>query len=61
MPYEFRTMAVKGKHTREIFEEIGRERAGGVFYPKFPEQKTLAEEYKNEEGFSEYELAEFKN
>ena len=33
---------------------------GVVFHPEFPEQKTLAEEYKNEEGFSEYELAGFK-
>ena len=62
LPYEFRTTAVKGKHTREIFEEIGEwlKGAEAYFIQNFRNKKTLAEEYKNEEGFSEYELAEFK-
>lgn len=62
LPYEFRTTAVKGKHTREIFEEIGEWLRGAeaYFIQNFRNKKTLAEEYKNKEGFSEYELAEFK-
>ena len=62
LPYEFRTTAVKGKHTKEIFEEIGEwiKGAEAYFIQNFRNKKTLAEEYKNEEGFSEKELAEFK-
>lgn len=62
LPYEFRTTAVKGKHTREIFEEIGEWLRGAeaYFIQNFRNKKTLAEEYKNEKGFSEKELAEFK-
>ncbi len=62
LPYEFRTTAVKGKHTREIFEEIGEwlKGAEAYFIQNFRNKKTLAEEYKKEEGFSEKELAEFK-
>lgn len=62
LPYEFRTTAVKGKHTKEIFEEIGEWLRGAeaYFIQNFRNKKTLAEEYKNEEGFSENELAEFK-
>ena len=62
LPYEFRTTAVKGKHTREVFEEIGEwlKGAEAYFIQNFRNKKTLAEEYKNEEGFSEYELEEFK-
>ena len=62
LPYEFRTTAVKGKHTREVFEEIGEwlKGAEAYFIQNFRNKKTLAEEYKNEEGFSEYELAGFK-
>ena len=62
LPYEFRTTAVKGKHTREVFEEIGEwlKWAESYFIQNFRNKKTLAEEYKNEEGFSEYELEEFK-
>ena len=62
LPYEFRTTAVKGKHTREIFEEIGWWLKGAEAYSiqNFRNKKTLAEEYKKEEGFSEHELAEFK-
>ena len=62
LPYEFRTTAVKGKHTKEIFEEIGEWLKGAEVYfiQNFRNKKTLAEEYKNEEGFSEKELAEFK-
>lgn len=62
LPYEFRTTAVKGKHTREIFEEIGGWLRGAeaYFIQNFRNKKTLAEEYKKEEGFSPKELAEFK-
>src|SRR3989344_4474108 len=62
LPYEFRTTAVKGKHTKEIFEEIGEwlKGAEAYFIQNFRNKKTLAEEYKKEEGFSEKELAEFK-
>ena len=62
LPYEFRTTAVKGKHTKEVFEEIGEWLKGAetYFIQNFRNKKTLAEEYKNEEGFSEKELAEFK-
>ena len=62
LPYEFRTTAVKGKHTAEVFEEIGEwlKGAEAYFIQNFRNKKTLAEEYKNEEGFSEYELEEFK-
>ena len=62
LPYEFRTTAVKGKHTKEIFEEIGEWLKGSeaYFIQNFRNKKTLAEEYKKEEGFSEKELAEFK-
>ena len=62
LPYEFRTTAVKGKHTKEVFEEIGEwiKGAEAYFIQNFRNKKTLAEEYKNEEGFSEKELAEFK-
>lgn len=62
LPYEFRTTAVKGKHTKEIFEEIGEWLKGteAYFIQNFRNKKTLAEEYKREEGFSGYELAEFK-
>ena len=62
LPYEFRTTAVKGKHTKEIFEEIGKwlNGAEAYFIQNFRNKKTLAEEYKNKEGFSEKELAEFK-
>ena len=62
LPYEFRTTAVKGKHTREVFEEIGEwlKGAEAYFIQNFRNKKTLAEEYKKEEGFSEKELAEFK-
>lgn len=62
LPYEFRTTAVKGKHTREIFEEIGEWLRGAeaYFIQNFRNKKTLAEEYKKEEGFSENELAELK-
>ena len=62
LPYEFRTTAVKGKHTGEIFEEIGEwlKGAEAYFIQNFRNKKTLDEEYKNEEGFSEDELAEFK-
>ena len=62
LPYEFRTTAVKGKHTKEVFEEIGEwlKGAEAYFIQNFRNKKTLAEEYKKEEGFSEKELAEFK-
>ena len=62
LPYEFRTTAVKGKHTKEIFEEIGEWLKGveAYFIQNFRNKKTLAEEYKKKEGFSEKELAEFK-
>ena len=62
LPYEFRTTAVKGKHTKEIFEEIGEwlKGAEAYFIQNFRNKKTLAEEYKKKEGFSEKELAEFK-
>lgn len=62
LPYEFRTTAVKSKHTKEIFEEIGEWLRGAesYFIQNFRNKKTLAEEYKKEEGFSEKELAEFK-
>jgi len=62
LPYEFRTTAVKGKHTKEIFEEIGEWLKGAEVYfiQNFRNKKTLAEEYEKEEGFSEKELAEFK-
>ena len=62
LPYEFRTTAVKGKHTKEIFEEIGEWLKGSeaYFIQNFRNKKTLAEEYKKEEGFSEKELTEFK-
>src|SRR3989338_11340812 len=61
LPYEFRTTAVKGKHTKEIFEEIGEwlNGAEAYFIQNFRNKKTLAEEYENKEGFSEKELAEF--
>ena len=32
LPYEFRTTAVKGKHTAEIFEEIGKWLKGAEAY-----------------------------
>lgn len=62
LPYEFRTTAVKGKHTMEIFEEIGKwiKGAEAYFIQNFRNKKTLAEEYKKKEGFSPKELAEFK-
>jgi len=62
LSYEFRTTAVKGKHTKEVFEEIGEwlKGAEAYFIQNFRNKKTLAEEYKKEEGFSEKELAEFK-
>ena len=62
LPYEFRTTAVKSKHSKEIFEEIGEwlKGAEAYFIQNFRNKKTLAEEYKKEEGFSEKELAEFK-
>ena len=62
LPYEFRTTAVKGKHTKEIFKEIGEwlKGAEAYFIQNFRNKKTLAEEYKKKEGFSEKELAEFK-
>ena len=62
LPYEFRTTAVKGKHTAEVFEEIGEWVSGAeaYFIQNFRSKKTLAEEYKNKEGFSEKELLEFK-
>jgi len=62
LPYEFRTTAVKGKHTKEVFEEIGEwlKGAEAYFIQNFRNKKTLAEEYKKEEGFSEKELTEFK-
>ena len=62
LPYEFRTTAVKGKHTKEIFEEIGKwlKGADAYFIQNLRNEKTLSEEYKKEEGFSEKELAEFK-
>lgn len=62
LPYEFRTTAVKGKHTAEIFEEIGEwlKGAEAYFIQNFRNKKTLAEEYKKEKGFSEEELAKFK-
>ena len=62
LPYEFRTTAVKGKHTKEVFEEIGEwlKGAEAYFIQNFRNKKTLAEEYKKEEGFSEKELPEFK-
>ena len=62
LPYEFRTTAVKGKHTKEVFEEIGEWLKGAetYFIQNFRNKKTLAEEYKNKKGFSEKELAEFK-
>ena len=62
LPYEFRTTAVKGKHTKEIFEEIGEWLQGAEMYfiQNFRNKKTLDEEYKNKEGFSEKDLIEFK-
>src|SRR3990167_4678415 len=53
LPYEFRTTAVKGKHTKEVFEEIGEwlKGAEAYFIQNFRNKKTLAEEYKKEEGF----------
>ena len=62
LPYEFRTTAVKGKHTKEVFEEIGEwlKGAEAYFIQNLRNEKTLSEEYKKKEGFSEKELAEFK-
>ena len=62
LPYEFRTTAVKGKHTKEIFEEIGEwlNGADAYFIQNFRNEKTLSDEYKKEKGFSEKELMEFK-
>jgi len=62
LPYEFRTTAVKGKHTKEIFEEIGKwlKDADAYFIQNFRNEKTLSEEYKKESGFSKKELFEFK-
>lgn len=62
LPYEFRTTAVKGKHTMEVFEEIGEWIKGADMYliQNFRNEKVLSAEYKNEKGFSEKELLEFK-
>lgn len=62
LPYEFRTTAVKGVHTKEVFEEIGEWLSGAeaYFIQNFRNKKVLAEDYAQKEGFSEKELAEFK-
>lgn len=62
LPYEFRTTAVKGTHTKEIFEEIGEWLKGSeaYFIQNFRNKKVLAEDYAQKEGFFEKELNEFK-
>ena len=61
LPYEFRTTAVKGKHTREVFEEIGEWLKGASrISSRISETKTLLKNTKKRKDFSEYELAEFK-
>lgn len=62
LPYEFRTTAVKGTHTKEVFEEIGEWLSGAeaYFIQNFRNKKVLAEDYAQKEGFSKKELEEFK-
>lgn len=62
LPYEFRTTAVKGMHTKEVFEEIGEWLSGSetYFIQNFRNKKVLTEDYAKKEGFSEKELREFK-
>ena len=62
LPYEFRTTAIKGVHTKEVFEEIGEwlKGAEAYFIQNFRSKKVLSEEYAKKEGFSEKELLELK-
>lgn len=63
IPYEFRTTAVKEKHTPEIFDDIGRwlEGAENFYIQNFRNKTVLSENYKNYGGFSEKELVFFKS
>lgn len=63
LPYEFRTTAIKEKHTEDIFEEIGEWIRGSenYFIQNFRSKVTLDGEYKSMRGFSESELLKIKS
>ena len=63
LPYEFRTTAVKGKHTLEIFEEIGKWLAGAenYFIQNFRSKIALDRSYQALQGFSDPELKAIKS
>jgi len=63
LPYEFRTTAMKEKHTPEIFEEIGRWLAGAesFYIQNFRNKVVLNKKYESYHGFSEKELALLKS
>ena len=62
LPYEFRTTAVKGKHTMEIFEEIGEwlKGAESYFIQNFGTKKRWPKNTKTKKDFQNMSWRDLK-